>query len=83
MITALPSLRREGGVKSGINATTGERQSDIIRLKQITHSISVQIYGMRGIRMKNNAAAGIPNSRYGLRLPKRLCVRSEILPNSG
>jgi hypothetical protein len=60
---ALPSERSAGGVRAGINATAGARQSDIENTKRIIKNIvtgRVDFNATHGISAKRSAETGAP-----------------------
>ena len=76
LITALPSERSEGGVKSGISATTGARHKDIENTNKITVIIvsgsaksPVVFNATNGISANNTAETGAQVTINGRRLP--------------
>ena len=72
LMMALPSDRKAGGVKSGIRATTGARQSDMTNTNRMIKTI---VSGREpssantGISANRKAQIGAPNAINGRRLP--------------
>ena len=83
LITAFALERRGFGVTSGMRATAGERkvaiESSVTRSKTIKSQRSPMIPRIENI----TAAATVPQTMKGVRLPKRVDVRSEIAPKRG
>ena len=73
LITALPSLRRLGGVRSGMSATTGARHSDMTKTKRMINNIvRGRLRDLRktmGINANRAAEIGAPKRMNGRRLP--------------
>ena len=74
LMTELPSLRSAGGVRSGISATQGARQNDIMKTKRmmqiiIAGTLPLSPRATLGIIVKTIAAKGAPMRINGLRLP--------------
>ena len=90
LITALPSERSSGGVKSGIRATTGARHNDIENTNNITTSIvsgsaksPLTLSATNGISANNTAEIGAQETINGRRLPNFEWQLSESLPKVG
>ena len=76
-MTELPSLRSAGGVRSGISATQGARQTDIMKTKRmmqiiIAETLPLSLRATLGMIAKTIAAKGAPIRINGLRLPMRV-----------
>ena len=71
------------GVRSGMSATTGDRQVDITKLKIMTTAIRLKTEFVSGINKNKTAQTGMPISMYGILLPKRVTVLSDRFPNIG
>ena len=87
LITALPSERSSGGVRSGMSATTGARQSDITKTKRIIITIVAAtlfvLSATMGMRANRTAEIGAPVTMNGRRLPSFEWQRSESFPKVG
>ncbi len=76
-------LRNGRGVTSGMSAMTGERQSDMIKLKHTMKPIMSQSVFAQGIKKKKKAESGMPTMIHGIRRPCRVNVLSLKVPTIG
>ena len=86
LMTAFPALRSGFGVKSGINATAGERYNPMETRsanRLTTNNRRFLDWSAYGTSIKNVTARAVPPNINGIRFPIGVSTLSERLPKIG